>query len=330
MVFAHWRLKRSGRLGGITGLMASAALLLPVSAANAATGSSAATTKKKLERLNSQVDKLANQYDKATTQLAAAKKRLAAINKQVATEKPQYQNLRVRVAQMAVAAYKNGTLDSTTFVASKDPNATLEDMSTFTALSNSRSQDMTALLATAQRLQRDQEEARATLQTVATTTAALKKQKAAVEKAIAKQKALLPKTNSSSGNASRPSTSGGSSSSSAAGRAVNYAIAQLGKPYVFGGTGPSGYDCSGLTMMAWRAAGVNLPRVVPDQYGAIRHVAKSDLQPGDLVFFDGLGHEGIYVGGGRFIHAPHTGTDVQYASMSNSYWAANYVGAGRP
>jgi cell wall-associated NlpC family hydrolase len=111
---------------------------------------------------------------------------------------------------------------------------------------------------------------------------------------------------------------------------VNYAVSQLGKPYIFGGTGPTGYDCSGLTMMAWRAAGIDLPRVVPDQYSAIRHVARSDLQPGDLLFFDSLGHEGIYVGGGRFIHAPHTGTDVQYASMSNSYWVSHYVGAGRP
>ena len=84
------------------------------------------------------------------------------------------------------------------------------------------------------------------------------------------------------------------------------------------------------SVQAWRHAGVSLPRVVPDQYNAIRHVAKADLQPGDLVFFDSLGHEGIYVGGGRFIHAPHTGTDVQYASMSNSYWVSHYVGAGRP
>jgi cell wall-associated NlpC family hydrolase len=314
-------------------LVVSVALLLPASGANAAAESSAVAAKKKLDKLNSQVDKLANKYDKAKTKLDAAKKRLAAINNEIATEKPQYQNLRVRVAQAAVAAYKNGTLESTTFLASKDPRAALEDMSTFTELSNSRSQEMTALLASAQRLQRSQEEARATLRTVTTTTVTLKKQKATVEKAIAKQKALLSKTSSSSGSADHTSSNGSSSAgstSSQARKAVNYAIAQLGKPYVFGGTGPTGYDCSGLTMMAWRAAGVDLPRVVPDQYNAIRHVAKSDLQPGDLVFFDSLGHEGIYVGGGRFIHAPHTGTDVQYASMSNPYWVSNYVGAGRP
>jgi peptidoglycan DL-endopeptidase CwlO len=330
---SYSRLKRSGRLGSVTALMVSAALLLPASGANATSASSAATAKKKLDKLNSQVDKLANKYNKSKTQLDAAKKQLSAINNEVDTEKPLYQHLRSQVAQMAVAAYKNGTLDDSAFLAAQNPDAALEDMSAFAELSSNRSQEMTALLASAQRLQRDQEEAQATLQTVTATTAALKKQKAEAEKAIAKQKALLPKTGGSSGSANRGSSEGGSSSSGATGsaaKAVNYATAQLGKPYVFGGTGPTGYDCSGLTMMAWRAAGVSLPRVVPDQYNAIRHVTKSALQPGDLVFFDSLGHEGIYVGGGRFIHAPHTGTDVQYASMSNPYWVSNYVGAGRP
>lgn len=312
----------------------SAALLLPASDANATPKPSATSVKKELEKLNSQVDQLANRYDKAKTQLDAAKKRLAVINKEVTTEKPQYQNLRVRVAQMAVSAYKNGTLDSTSLLASKDPNAALEEMSVFTELSSSRSQELNALLASAQRLRLEQEEAQATLQTVTTLTATSKKQKVTVEKAIAKQKTLLPKTSSpsKSTNSRRSSSSSSAavSGSSPARKAVNYAVSQLGKPYIFGGTGPTGYDCSGLTMMAWRAAGIDLPRVVPDQYSAIRHVARSDLQPGDLLFFDSLGHEGIYVGGGRFIHAPHTGTDVQYASMSNSYWVSHYVGAGRP
>lgn len=162
----------------------------------------------------------------------------------------------------------------------------------------------------------------------------MKKQRVTVEKAIAGQKKLLAKISkpSSDTNTSTGGNSGGGAvaTTSRALKAVDYAKAQLGKPYVFGGEGPAGFDCSGLTMMAWNAAGVDLPRIVPDQYNAVRHVAKSELQPGDLVFFDSLGHEGIYVGGGRFIHAPHTGTDVQYASMSNAYWASHYVGAGRP
>jgi cell wall-associated NlpC family hydrolase len=75
---------------------------------------------------------------------------------------------------------------------------------------------------------------------------------------------------------------------------------------------------------------VNLPRVVPDQYNATKRVARSDLQPGDLVFFDNLGHVGLYVGGGTFIHAPHTGSQVKTESLNNAWYSSHYVGAGRP
>lgn len=322
---------------GITGLTLGAALLLPASGAHATGEPSAAEAKKELEKLNRKVDALANQYNNAKTQLAAAKKRHAAISEEVTTEKTQYQNLRDQVVRMAVASYQNGAFDGAVLVASKDPDVVLDAMSTFTQLSRNRSLELTALLASAQRIRREEEEARETLQIITTTTSALKKQQATVEKAIARQKKLLAKINRDSKEsadntgADNNSSSGGTeTTTSRALKAVNYAKAQLGKPYIFGGEGPTGFDCSGLTMMAWSAAGVDLPRIVPDQYNAIRHVAKSELQPGDLVFFDSLGHEGIYVGGGRFIHAPHTGTDVQYASMSNSYWVSHYVGAGRP
>ena len=111
-------------------------------------------------------------------------------------------------------------------------------------------------------------------------------------------------------------------------RAVALARAELGVPYVWGGESPSGFDCSGLVQYVYGRLGVALPRVAADQYGAGRHVSRSDLRPGDLVFFDGLGHVGIYIGGGRFIHAPHTGTVVQISSLTGWY-ADMYVGATR-
>ena len=131
-----------------------------------------------------------------------------------------------------------------------------------------------------------------------------------------------------------PQSTGGTYTGPASGDArvaLEYAFEQKGAPYTYGGTGPydAGFDCSGLVMMAWRQAGVSLPRVVPDQYNAVHHVQRSDLQPGDLVFFDGLGHVGLYVGNNEFIHAPHTGTVVQVESLSG-YYSSNYYGAGRP
>jgi peptidoglycan DL-endopeptidase CwlO len=109
---------------------------------------------------------------------------------------------------------------------------------------------------------------------------------------------------------------------------VGIAMRYLGVPYVWGGASPSGFDCSGLVMYVYAQVGVSLPHYTGAQWNMGVAVSQSDLQPGDLVFFDGLGHVGIYIGGGQFIHAPHSGTVVQISSMSGWY-AATYVGARR-
>jgi cell wall-associated NlpC family hydrolase len=110
------------------------------------------------------------------------------------------------------------------------------------------------------------------------------------------------------------------------GQAVAIAERYLGVPYVWGGASPSGFDCSGLVMYVYGQLGVSLPHNAAAQYESLPHVSESDLQPGDLVFFDGLGHVGIYVGGGEIIHAPHTGTVVQFSSLSGG---GSFAGAAR-
>jgi peptidoglycan DL-endopeptidase CwlO len=109
---------------------------------------------------------------------------------------------------------------------------------------------------------------------------------------------------------------------------VSIAMHYLGTPYVWGGASPSGFDCSGLVMYVFAQIGVSLPHSSYAQYGMGSPVSRDQLQPGDLVFFDGLGHVGIYVGGGSFIHAPHTGDVVRISSLSGWY-ASTYVGARR-
>ena len=104
--------------------------------------------------------------------------------------------------------------------------------------------------------------------------------------------------------------------------AISFARAQLGKPYVWGATGPSGYDCSGLTQAAWRAAGVSLPRTTYTQINAGRRVSRSELAPGDLVFFySGISHVGLYIGGGQMIHAPRPGAPVRIAPIDEMPFA---------
>ena len=117
-------------------------------------------------------------------------------------------------------------------------------------------------------------------------------------------------------------------SSTLGGQAVAIAEQYLGVPYVWGGASPSGFDCSGLVMYVYGRLGVSLPHNAAAQYSMGTSVPRDALEPGDLVFFDGLGHVGIYVGGGSFIHAPHTGTVVQISSLSGWY-SSEYVGARR-
>lgn len=135
-----------------------------------------------------------------------------------------------------------------------------------------------------------------------------------------------------------PAASAGSTATSAPTRqysgnaaqiAVRVAQDQLGKPYVWGAEGPGSFDCSGLTMYAYAAAGISLPHYTGAQWNSGRHISQSELQPGDLIFFHSdLHHMGMYIGGGQLIHAPHTGDVVRIASLSG-WFQDNYAGAVR-
>lgn len=138
----------------------------------------------------------------------------------------------------------------------------------------------------------------------------------AAEQEAAQQESGGTGTSEPSGTVTSPSTSTDSSYATKAEKALAFARAQIGKPYVWGATGPESYDCSGLTQAAWKAAGVTIPRTTYDQVTAGTTVPVSQAQPGDLVFFyDDVTHVGIYVGNGMMIHAPKPGTYVREESI---------------
>jgi cell wall-associated NlpC family hydrolase len=117
--------------------------------------------------------------------------------------------------------------------------------------------------------------------------------------------------------------------SSSYGGAAGVALSQIGTPYVWAGSNPGGFDCSGLVMYAYSKMGVSLPHSSYAQWNVGTAVPRDQLQAGDIVFFDGLGHEGIYIGNGQFVHAPHTGDVVKVSNLDSGSYAYNYVGARR-
>ncbi len=112
-------------------------------------------------------------------------------------------------------------------------------------------------------------------------------------------------------------------------RAAKFSLRFRGTPYVWAGTTPRGFDCSGFTRFVYAHMGIGLPHSSYAQWTMGRHVGRHALRPGDLVFFDGLGHVGLWIGHGRFIHAPQTGDVVSVASLSHGWYAAAYSGAVR-
>ncbi|GAA4500145.1 C40 family peptidase [Actinoallomurus oryzae] len=322
--------KTSRWIVGTAGAAVLAGLVLPAAPAEAKPTPSLSAAKQQLAKLNDQVDKLANQYNKAKEDWKAAQSHLKALKSSVTVEQATFNQLHTRVAQLAAAAYKEGGAagDIPQFVGAKDPEAVLDQMSAFTKVSSNRAAELNQFLASAQRLERQKALAEQAAEQLKQQKDQVDKQRASANAAIRKQLALINRL----GRNIDPGSSKANCSILATGRAetvLKYACAQLGKPYVFGGAGPNSFDCSGLTMMAYKQIGINLSHYVPNQYSASRRVAKADLQPGDLVFFSNNDHMGMFVGNGKFIQAPHTGDVVKISSLSDAYYSQVYYGGGR-
>ncbi|MCP2338502.1 C40 family peptidase [Actinomadura rupiterrae] len=313
--------------------MATSLTLPPAFVSAAPAKPSADEVKKKLTKLNEQVDQAVQQYNKTQGALKAAKKKLAAAKKAADDQQKSYEGQRKQIAQMAATAYKNGDTDSVTgFVSAGNPQVVLDQAAVIAQLSRNRTGALAQFLAAAQRVAREKAQAQQTLDDVTGKLNQLKSQKADLDKQVKEQRKLLAKLGGqdpTDNNKGGGGTYNGPASGNAR-TAINYAYSKLGSPYVYGADGPNSFDCSGLTEKSWAAAGVDIGRDTYAQWGNLKHVSRSDLQPGDLVFFNSLGHVGLYIGNGKMIHAPHTGTVVQIADISSGYYQSNFYGAARP
>lgn len=290
---------------------------------------------KQLYKLMSMEDQAGAAYDQEVQALLNARQQLALIHREMGRDTAQFQAMRGKIAQLASAAYENGTMTSTgALLTSSDPQTVLRQASMLQQLSSTQSAELKQFIEAARSVTKAQQTARRDEAAMAAMEKQRLAEKSKLAAAVAAKNTLLNQIN---GTAQTLAAGGGVTygtyigpTNTPAEQAVAFAYAQLGKAYVWGATGPANYDCSGLTQAAWGYAGVAIPRTTYEQYAALPHVPMSAIQPGDLIFFDGVGHVGIFVGNNTIIDAPQTGEDVELISLSSPWYASTLVGAARP
>jgi peptidoglycan DL-endopeptidase CwlO len=298
-------------------------------------------------QLQTEAAAIDQQYAGVKEQIKQGKEQLKLKQADLTTQTDKVARMKIQVGQVALAQFQNRSLDTAAqlFVTS-DTEGFLSQISTVQKVSenqNSVLQDFQQAQANLTSLEHSQQTDLATLaekeKQLKSLSDASDKKLAQANKVLAKltadqrskisaaERRATARNNAEGATVSRDAVRAPISGSGKGAKALAYAKAQLGEPYVRNAAGPSSWDCSGLTMKAWGSVGVSLPHSASQQTGRGRSVAKSDLQPGDLVFFySPISHVGLYAGNGRVIHAPRPGKSVEYIKMSYM----PYSGARRP
>ncbi|MGN9847577.1 NlpC/P60 family protein, partial [Nonomuraea sp. H19] len=247
---------------------------------------SPAKVRAKLVKLNEQADQLVEQYNQATETHKTAKKKYDTLNAELTRKNAQVDTLRKDLITAAVGDYQTGPITGwQRFAFPSSPGATLSSMASLEQIARDRAEKVLAFEATTKDLRDRRAQAKQVLAEADTARDKVRDQKAKVDKLVAEQKKLLRRLGAYQ--AGNPNSTGIKYTGPASGNArlaLQFAFAQVGKPYQYGAEGPSSFDCSGLTQAAWRTAGVELPRTTWTQWswGAARRVPLDALQPGDL------------------------------------------------
>jgi cell wall-associated NlpC family hydrolase len=314
-------------------------------AAGAASKPTITQVQHQVNSLQAQVDQVGQQYDAATEQLTAAKARLGSVRKQDTHAEALFLGARARLRQVAVASFETANQSSIAgLFTSSDPSQVLQEASLLDDLGSADSTEVARYLSAAQQVATAQANVQRTEAGIVTLQTQLQQKKTHLDALLTQTSNTLANMNLAEQEAVAAAAVGGGAGSfitsatytgptnTPAGKAVWYVYQKLGCPYLWGGTGPCsvGYDCSGLVQAAWTYAGVPIPRNTYEQWNALPHVSKADLLPGDLVFFNGIGHVGMYVGGGMMIDAPRTGEVIRLLPLDTDWYQQNYDGAARP
>ncbi|WP_033314598.1 NlpC/P60 family protein [Streptomyces iakyrus] len=321
------------------GMAAGAVSLLPTQS-QAAPKPTVDEVRKQVELLYEEAEAPTEEYNGIREKQKELQREAERARERLARKQQEINELREKIGPLAAAQYRSGGIDpSVELFLSGDPDDYLHQAEMLDRTSSRQADALRAM----QNMQRELAQERATvqeqLQDLQETRAKAKEKKDEVQGKLAEARKLLNSLTAAQrakmeADQEREDAAAGVSDSAAtyngpaSGRAkvaLDFAYAQLGKPYEWGSTGPNSYDCSGLTGASWRAAGVSLPRTVKQQYDAGRKVAKSDLQPGDIIYwYNDNQHNGMYVGNGKAIHAPRTGKNVEIVPLdSMPFFAAS-------
>jgi cell wall-associated NlpC family hydrolase len=306
---------------------------------------------KQVEQQGRDLDVVMEQYNRVNVDLGRTQAQLADVSARLPALTDQVNATSAAVTSLAVHSYEGSTVSGlSALLTAGSPGELVNRLDMLNALSRSQQRDLAAVTTARANLESEksrldglvaqqsaqQSDLATRKSTIEARMASLKKQQDELAKRQAEQarQAAARAQAAAQPTAPKPATGGGSppppppSGSGRGAKVVAYAYAQLGKSYVFGAAGPNHFDCSGLTMMAWAQVGVHLEHSSYVQMNEQTvHIPRSQLQPGDLVFFYGGGHEGIYIGNNNVIHAPHTGDVVKISSID---WMGGYTVAGRP
>ncbi|MGW5274810.1 NlpC/P60 family protein [Streptomyces sp. NPDC004044] len=299
-----------------------------------------AQVKAKVDRLYHEAEVATEQYNGAKEKATATAKSLGALRDEAARRTERLNASRNALGSLAAAQYRTGGIDPAVQLAlSSDPDEYLQRASYVDRIADRQATEVSKVQRQVTEIAQLRAEAKEELAALGTRQAELKKHRTTVRAKLADAQRLLDTLSpaqraayeqwdtarSTAGHADRSTQRAGAAQAAPnarAAEAVAFAYGALGKPYVWGATGPTSFDCSGLTQAAWRSAGVSLPRTTYTQIDAGQRISRSELAPGDLVFFySGVSHVGLYIGDGRMIHAPHPGAPVRIAPVDEMPFA---------